>query len=110
MAARSTSAASPTLTRNRLAAGSTPRTLARPPSAARSAAASTGCTASVSGAGVASAGAATPGAAAELAARVEETRETLASQLSAAADARFDRVEQLFRRRGRANLHALDQS
>jgi len=33
-------------------------------------------------------------AAADFTARVEETRETLASQLSAAADTRFDRVEQ----------------
>jgi localization factor PodJL len=40
------------------------------------------------------------GAAAELAARVEETRETLASQLSAAADTRFDRVEQALAQMG----------
>ncbi len=40
------------------------------------------------------------GAAAQLAARVEETREALASQLSAAADVRFDRVEQALAQMG----------
>ena len=40
------------------------------------------------------------GAAAELAARVEEARETLASQLSAAADTRFDRVDQALAQMG----------
>lgn len=39
-------------------------------------------------------------AAAELTARVEETRETLASQLSAAAETRFDRVEQALAQMG----------